>query len=150
MWSEWVKESQEAAVFMNGCEPRMVEAFAAMQRILQAVPGLKDSVPHLAPDHFLLCFCTEKCLDCHPLIPLLQMVTESNPGTRLGILPHRGNGEFLGSLAGDPTLSTLPSVILLSGERELENALFGRPNGMDVVTWRTGKGWKALFRWLQE
>jgi hypothetical protein len=148
LWEKRINDSLDAATFLEGCAPRMLEAFAEMRKILRNFPRLENSVPDLAPNRFILCFCEAKCLDCHPLIPLLQMVAEHNPGSNLGILPHRENEKFLRSLLTDPTLPTLPSIFLLSDERTLEKALFGRPEEMDVVTWRTGRGWQTLFRWF--
>lgn len=150
MWTRWIESSMAYPAFLNGCEPRMNGAIREMTQLLLRQREVLQQVPHLKGQQIvLLCFCEPRCLDCHPLLPLLDLANERNPWTRLGILPHRPNEQFLQSLLPDPTLPTLPTVVLLEGTPpHPRDFLFGRPEAMDVVTWRTGEGWRALYLWL--
>lgn len=150
MWIKRIQSSVDYPAFLDACGPRMKGAFHEMTRLLLMERRLKEQVPQLKGNPvFLLCFCEPRCLDCHPLLPLLALVTEDNPGTRLGILPHKPHEGFLQSLLPDPTLPTLPTVVLLEGSPpQPREILFGRPEAMDVVTWRTGEGWRTFYLWL--
>ncbi len=148
MWEKMIEASVGYDRFIAGCEVRMADAFLEMTVLFRKRRELKEALPYIPEGTVLLCFCEPRCLDCHPLLPLLKMVTANNRKTVLGILSHRQHVQFLRSNLTDPALPTLPTVTLLSEEGTPHKVLCGRPENLDVVTWRTGKGWRELFRFL--
>lgn len=140
----WAGEGLTVEAFYRRCPTRFLESYRAMEELFRNAPGLMASLPRLEEETVLHCFCKTACPDCQIMIPLLDLICRQG-SIPLRIHSHKKWAQKLEILAEDPTALTLPTLLATDEEGKPLRCLFGRPGGLDVVTWRTGKGWEDLF-----
>lgn len=144
----WMEEGLSVGAFYAGCDERLLASYRAMEVLFLDRKELVADIPLLERGLSLHCYCEAPCLDCQTLVPLLDIVCRRG-ATPLSLHSHRRWARQLAKSAADRTLATLPTVLVVGEEGRDPRLLFGRPGGLDVVSWRTGRGWRELFDFLR-
>ncbi|QVL36685.1 hypothetical protein [Aminirod propionatiphilus] len=144
----WTEEGLSVDAFYRLCDARLLACYRAMEALFLETPGLDGNLPLLRRGLALRCYCEAACLDCQPLLPLLDIACRRGP-TPLTLHCHKKWARHLARLSPDRTFPTLPTLLVVDETGKPLRSLFGRPGGLDVVTWRTGRGWRELFDFLR-
>lgn len=145
----WAAEGLTVEAFYRRCPSRYLESYRAMEDLFRGTAGLMVQRPRPEEGTVLHCFCKTACPDCQIMIPLLDLICRQD-STPLRIHSHKKWAPSLEALAADPEALTLPTVLVTDEYGEPRRCLFGRPGGLDVVTWRTGQGWRELFAFFRD